>query len=178
METYVAFLRGINVGGHHKVPMKELKAEMESWGYADVVTLLNSGNIIFRSERKEIGELEPLLQKQIENHFGFPIPTRIRTGDQIGSYLELNPFKNIEATKDTRLYVSFLSHLPEDPVGLPWISEDGSFRIISNQNHDIFSVLDLSKRNTPKGMEKLEKFYGKDITTRNWNTLVRIAGKI
>jgi len=46
-EKYVAFLRGINVGGHHKVPMADLRKELEKLGFENVMTLLNSGNIIF-----------------------------------------------------------------------------------------------------------------------------------
>ena len=49
METFVALLRGINVGGHHKVPMAELRTELEKLGYSKVNTLLNSGNIIFKA---------------------------------------------------------------------------------------------------------------------------------
>ena len=48
-EQYVAFLRGINVGGHHKIPMAELRNVMEEMGFSEVVTLLNSGNVIFDS---------------------------------------------------------------------------------------------------------------------------------
>ena len=57
-EKYVAFLRGINVGGHHKVPMANLRAEMEKLGFVDVKTLLNSGNIVFTANSQDIKDVE------------------------------------------------------------------------------------------------------------------------
>ncbi|MDO9157115.1 MAG: hypothetical protein Q7U17_09590, partial [Sediminibacterium sp.] len=57
---------------------------------------------------------------------------------------------------------------------LPYISKDNSFKIIGTKNHIIISVLDITTSNTPKGMEDLEKLFGKNITTRNWNTIQKI----
>ncbi len=159
-QTYVAFLRGINVGGHHKVPMAELSTEMERMGLKKIKTILNSGNIIFAGTPKEESRLEADIALQIL------------------ALTAANPFENIEVTRDLRLYVSFLKEIPENKLTLPWISEDKSFRIVDIREKEICSVLDVSVTKTPKGMEMLEEFFGGDITTRNWNTINRIAGKL
>ena len=70
--TYIAFLRGINVGGHHKVPMAELKVEFTKLGYSNIITLLNSGNVIFNSDSANRQEIESRLTSQLETKFGFP----------------------------------------------------------------------------------------------------------
>lgn len=176
--TYVALLRGINVGGHHKVPMAELRKEMEKLGYKKIITLLNSGNVIFEAYDENIEELEETISKHLEKVFGFPVPVLIRKSEEIIHLVKNNPFKNIEVTKNTRLYISFLKQTPETRLDLPWISDDNSYKILEIRDRTICSVLDLSATKTPKGMDALEKLFGKDITTRNWNTINRIAGKI
>ncbi len=78
MNKYIAFLRGINVSGHHKVPMLQLRKEMEFLNFTKVSTLLNSGNIIFESNISNEEYLEKLISNHLEKTFGFPIPTIIR----------------------------------------------------------------------------------------------------
>ncbi|MDX9881998.1 MAG: DUF1697 domain-containing protein [Prolixibacteraceae bacterium] len=175
---YVALLRGINVGGHHKLPMGELRSVMTKLGFENVVTLLNSGNVIFDAHRGCDGELEKIISVSLEKNFGFPVPVLLRTADDILDVIRDNPFGNIEITRDLRLYVSFLKHIPSVNVNIPWISDDHSFRITELRGTAIFSILDLAVTQTTKGMEVLEQFFGKDITTRNLNTIKRIAGKI
>lgn len=177
-EKYIAFLRGINVGGHHKVPMVELRKELEQLGFEKVITLLNSGNIIFEAGHTDIKNLEKTISGHLEKAFGFLIPTIIRKSETIDQLLTADPFKTIQLTKDIRLYVSFLKDEVESNLELPWTSPDASFTIIGKSDKTIFSVLDLSASKTPKAMEALEKTFGSDITTRNWNTILRIAKKL
>ena len=73
-EKYVAFLRGINVGGHHKVPMIDLRAELEKINLKNSITILNSGNVLFESDEKN---LENKISEHLEEKFGFHIPVII-----------------------------------------------------------------------------------------------------
>ena len=174
---YIALLRGINVGGHHKVPMSALAKEMRELGFENVITLLNSGNVIFDAALGQEEALEEAIANHLEKIFGFPIPVLIRRSEEILDLINNNPFKQIEITQDTRLYISFLKENPEIELRLPWISNDGSYRILELRGKTICSVLDLSATQTPKGMDALELLFGKSITTRNWNTINRIADK-
>ena len=177
-KIYIAFLRGINVGGHHKVPMLNLKVELEKLGFKEVVTLLNSGNIIFESSLADPSNIEKILSEHLEKSFGFPIPTLIRRSESILELYNNNPFKNINVTKDIRLYVSFLLNDIDSNLQLPWTSEDKSFHIIQKADKAVLSVLDVSVAKTTKAMGIVENNYGKDITTRNWNTIARIGKKL
>ena len=177
-EKYVAFLRGINVGGHHKVPMAELRIEMEKLNFENVVTLLNSGNIVFDAVDDDSESLEKTISEHLERTFGFPVPTIIRKSKTIYGLLDNNPFKDQILTKDMRLYVTFLRKETETDLILPWSSDDNSFKIIDINNKTILSVLDLSVSKTTKAMLALARSFGRDITTRNWNTIQRIEKEL
>lgn len=177
-QTYIALLRGINVGGHHKVPMAELRQEMEKMGFENVRTLLNSGNVVFGGDPESEETLEKTMAARLEQVFSFAIPVLVRKAEDIKALIDADPFKDIEVTKNIRLYVSFLRELPEVEPALPWISEDGFFKIMAIHDRAVCSVLNISATTTPKGMEALGHFFGKDMTTRNWNTLIRIANKL
>lgn len=176
-QKYVALLRGINVGGHHKVPMLDLRSEFEKLGFKKVITLLNSGNILFETEASSTKLLEQMIANSLEKCFGFSIPTIVNPFSVVQNLIIQNPFSNIEVTKDLRLYVSFLQDKNDVEIPLPWASSDNSFQILEKRQNCIISVLDLSVGKTPKAMEALEKIYGKNLTTRNWNTLAKIATK-
>jgi len=167
------------VGGHHKVPMSVLRKELENLELKQVITLLNSGNIIFEGVANSEEALEVMLSEHLETVFGFPIPTIVVTAETIHDLLKGDPFKKITLTSAIRFYISFLKK--EDPshtLQIPWTSEDTSYTIIRKQGRVILSVLDLSIAKTPKAMGFLEQYFGKDITTRNWNTIKRIEGKL
>lgn len=173
--NYIAFLRGINVGGYHKVPMSELQTSFESMGFTGVKTLLNSGNVFFQGEYSEEEALEEKIADQLAKTFGFPIPVLIRKGEDIQNIIKKDPFKRVQAHKDIRLYITLLKKLPKESLDLPWVSDDGSFQILEIKDRLICSVLDVSKSKTTDAMNVLEKKFSKDITTRNWNTLLKIG---
>lgn len=175
---YVAFLRGINVGGNKKVPMAILKESLKTIGFSNIETLLNSGNIIFEAPKDSIENLEEKMANHLERVFGFAIPSIIRTAKSIIEIVEANPFKSETLTKELRFYISFLKTKTNTPFQLPWQSEDQSFQILSLKANAIISLLDVSKSKTPKAMAVLEKEFSKNITTRNWNTILKIEKKL
>ena len=172
--TLAGFLRGINVGGHHKLPMAELRNTLTETGCENVRTLLNSGNIVFVTKQTNIRELESKIERHLSQIFKFPVPVILCTKIEIADLVNKNPFKTINFHKDIRLYVSFLKDESKIEMTLPYCSKDNSFQIISLSNRTICSVLDLTTTKTPKGMDELEKLFGKNITTRNWNTILKI----
>ena len=175
METLIAFLRGINVGGHHKVPMACLRVVLTELNCKNVKTLLNSGNIVFDTGEKNIQSFEIKIENLLTKTFGFPIPVILKKKTEILGLVDQDPFKRVSVNKDTRLYVSFLKHSPETKLTLPYTSKDNAYKILSIENNTILSVLDLSTSRTTKAMDDLEKNFGKEITTRNWNTIEKIA---
>ena len=92
MTGYVALLRGINVGGHRKVPMAALRETAESLGFDKVRTYVASGNLVFESG-KSAGALETALEKAIEARFGFPVDVIVRSATQWAALVAANPLK-------------------------------------------------------------------------------------
>lgn len=171
MEKFVAFLRGINVGGNKKVPMSELKLLLEKSGFKNVKTVLASGNVIFEREDKEIAEIQNIMEK----YFGFSIPTIVVPFDVISRLTKSGPFQNIDITKETVCYVTLSNEKTVSTIAIPSQVPDQSFQIIHVSDVAVFSVIDKKKIKTTEVMKFLEKEFGKTITTRNYNTILKIA---
>jgi uncharacterized protein (DUF1697 family) len=174
MSTHVALLRGINVGGNKKVPMADLKKAFEKAGFTNVRTILNTGNVVFDSKQKSVDTPVSALLKQA---FSFNIPLIVLPYKAIEDLIAADPFKGVKSTKNTRLYITFSPGKPAGKLSLPYKAADGSFEILKVKDRAICSVLDLSKAGTLDLMGFLEKEYGKEITTRNWNTVMKITGR-
>lgn len=172
---YVAFLRGINVGGNRRIKMEELRKAFESLGFQHIKTLLAAGNVVFETLAADIDALTQKIEAKLEEVFGYNIGVILRTLDDIREIAEADPFKGITVTPDTRLYVTFLKEKPGNTLEIPYESPQKDFRILRVTNGEVFSVLTLSPNSrSVDAMNVLEKEFGRRVTTRNWNTIVKI----
>jgi uncharacterized protein (DUF1697 family) len=105
---YVAFLGGVNVGGH-RVSMERLRAEMRSIGLDDARTFIASGNVIFTS-RAVATTLEARIERHLEEQLGYAVPTFVRTARAVTSAAARDPFGDLPATDSH--YVLFLRRTP------------------------------------------------------------------
>lgn len=174
--AYVAFLRGINVGGH-TIKMDDLKKKFESFGFKNVKTLLASGNVIFETSEKDVTALKKKIEEKLKAVYGYDIETMLRSENQISELIHSDPFQKIPVTKMTRLYITFLAEKPNSTLQIPYISPQKDFTILKVTDDVIVSHLELIARGTIDAMNIVEKEYGKKVTTRNWNTVLRI-GKV
>ncbi len=169
---YVAFVRGINVGGK-AVKMAELRKMFGSLGFKGVSTFKASGNVVFESS-ESIASTTKKIESGLHKLIGKETRAILRSVDHLKEMVASEPFKGIKVTPETRLYVTFLQGMPSSKMK-NYESPDGDFRFRVS-DADIFSVLILSpKRGTVDLMGFIEKEFGKDVTTRNWNTVVGIA---
>ncbi|NJD22163.1 MAG: DUF1697 domain-containing protein [Melioribacter sp.] len=174
MIRYIAFLRGINVGGNKKVPMAELKNIMEKTGFSNVQTILATGNVIFDSQEKKPALIKETIEKKLHGIFGFEIKTLVYSMLDIKKLVDSHPFDGIKATKETRFYITFLSHKPKSTFKAPYVSPDKLFRILKVTDIALFSVLLAKDARSVDAMNFIDKEFGKDVTTRNWNTITKI----
>jgi uncharacterized protein (DUF1697 family) len=172
MKHYVAFLRGINVGENKKISMKELAALFEQAGFKNIKTILNSGNVVF--EAKETSEIVLIkkIEKAISDKSGFAVRVQIRKLDDINKMIGKNPFKQYKPDKNFHWYVTFLNGFKGK---LPAATGD-SYNILCIENDALFIIMDRTKGQSTNLMTFLDKSFGKKVTTRNWNTIVKIAG--
>ena len=172
---YVAFLRGINVGGSKPIKMEELREAFVSLGFENPRTILASGNIVFESKRQGRPELVRKIQEGLRTRFGMDIPIVVRSLGEIESLFDTRPFEGVEITQQTRLYVTFLGEENAIEPGVPRTSPEDGFVILRASESEVFSVLRLSPgRSTTDLMDFLERHFGRGITTRNWNTIEKL----
>lgn len=175
--TYVALLRGINVGGNKKVPMADLKKMLEKkMGFTNVRTLLASGNVLFDAAVASASELTHKLETQLHKTFGFEVPVILRTLADIQKIAKKKPFKGINITPETRLYITFLGeNSKKSTLKIPYESPGKDFTILRASGSEVCSVLTLNPQTRSVDvMGVLEKEFGKNVTTRNWNTVEKI----
>ena len=110
MKRYIAFLRGINVGGHRKIKMADLRENLSKLGLENVRSYIQSGNLVLDSNRKE-KEVAGLIRESIQKDFGFEVPTLVLTSETIEHILNNSPFENEADTKN--LYFALLHDLPQ-----------------------------------------------------------------
>jgi uncharacterized protein (DUF1697 family) len=177
MIQYVAFLRGINVGGKHLVKMDALRSVFASLGCKNVQTFIQSGNVIFENAAKDVAALTKKIEKALLANFGFSIPVMIRTGAELIAMVQLNPFQS--AGDDGVKYVTFLAIELKRPPALPLCSPANDCAIIHVNGREMFSVgYRLKNGRSGNVMMLIEKEAGKAVTTRNWNTIAKIAGML
>lgn len=171
---FVAFLRGINVGGKSMVKMVDLRKAFEELGFKNVKTVLNSGNVLFSSSDKDAVKITSQIKGRLHETFAKEIDVIVRSKSDLQKLVKEDPFQNINVDVNTRLYVTFLSEEPTHSFKLPYESPQKDFSILKKINKDLCSVLRLSpKTRTTEAMKIVEKEFGKKVTTRNWNTVLK-----
>jgi uncharacterized protein (DUF1697 family) len=169
---YVAFLRGVNSGRNPVVKMGDLQAAVVALGFRDVSTVLASGNVVFDARRQSEARLERALEPALSSRFGYTMAVNVLGRDALQDLADRRPFARVKASPGVRPHVTFLK-TPADPDALP-ASRPG-FTIVGVVDRAILSVIDLSGRiTTPDVMRLFDRAFGKQITTRNWNTIERI----
>ena len=175
MIKYAAFLRGINIGGR-KVTMDELRQVFESLVFRNVKTFIASGNVIFEADNKlDSTSLTTVIEKKLKAQFGFDIAVALRNIDDLAALAHMNPFRKVPRTPKTKLYVTFFAGKPAKALCIPYKHPDKDFIIVRLSDTEACSVLTLSPgTGTTDLMNFLEKTFGKNITTRNWNTIQKL----
>lgn len=108
MKTYIALLRGINVSGHKKIKMAELRELLKTFDFHYVETYIQSGNIVFKSDEVNIKQLEIIIKNGIADKFGFDVPILVKTCDEIATILRESPFKKQEDLDANRIYYTLI----------------------------------------------------------------------
>lgn len=108
-ETCIALLRGVNVGGNHKLPMATLTAIVRDVGGEDVATYIQSGNVVYRVARAEVSASGVAIARAIERRCGFPAPVIVRTARELSAVVRANPYATPGVDPKT-LHVVFLAN--------------------------------------------------------------------
>ena len=170
---YVAFLRGINVGGKNKIKMETLREVFGSLGFETVKTYINSGNVIFETVETAGKELAVKIESAIEKEFALKIKVVVRKMSEIENVVANNPFAGqFENEKD--LHVFFLDEeLPADKREL-LLSNNNENEQFAVRNSEVFCHLRVSVLDGLMGKDYIGKKLKVFATTRNWRTVNKI----
>lgn len=176
LQAYVAFLRGLNVGGHGVVPMRELKKAFEDLQFKNITAVLASGNVVFETQRAAPADLKARIEAMLGERFGLSSTVFLRTSEDIKNLLSANPFSARTLTSQTKVQVTFLSEKLNPVAKFPLRLLLTPFELVQVSSREICSALDLSgTAGTPELMKFLEKQFGKGLTTRTWATAEKIG---
>jgi uncharacterized protein (DUF1697 family) len=169
MPRYAAFLRGVSP---MNAKMPELKAAFEAAGFTDVKTVLSSGNVVFTSPQAAESSLERKSEAAIMKRLAREFLAIVRPIDGLREMLEADPYKRFRLPPGAKRVVTFLRNAPSSKIALP--GELHGARIVALEGREVFSAYVPS----PKGavfMELIEKTFGKELTTRTWDTVAKVA---
>jgi uncharacterized protein (DUF1697 family) len=172
--THVALLRGVNVGGNNKLPMKDLVTIFAGAGCRNVSAYIQSGNIIFSATPKIAALLAEGITVQIFKQFGFQSPVILRTAEQLRRVLSENPFVKAGADED-RLYVMFLAGVP-DAQKVTQLDPDRSppDRFLVRGQEIYLQLPNGGGRSKPTNTYFDSKL-GTISTARNWRTVTKLV---
>jgi uncharacterized protein (DUF1697 family) len=171
---YAVFLRGINVGRAKQVAMADLRATLEGLGYADVATLLRSGNVVLTAPRRSAAALEREIEGALKAELGLESTCLVRTAAELRKVVEADPFGET-ASNGSRYLALFLSAQPSaaalrehDPRALAPEEIRLGDRVIYQWCPDGFLE-------APAVGPFVEKHLGVRASGRNWNTVTKLA---
>ena len=174
MTSYVALLRGVNVGGNKMVAMADLRTMLEALGFQDAKTLLQSGNAVFRGAAKSPAKLEQLLEAEAKKRLGLTCDVHVRTAEELRAAIDANPLE-AEAKKDpSRFTVTFYkTPLDKAAVKAAQAAIEGP-EIVRGDGRHLYMYWPDGQGTSKAGIVvgKILKVNG---TARNWNTVLKLA---
>ena len=175
MIKYIALLRGINISGKNKISMTELKKEFKQLGYKEIITYLNSGNIIFNSNITNKDTIKNNIQLMIKSKFSLDIPIFIITSQELEELLNNNP--NWWGKNDKETYDNIIFIIPPTTYNdvISVIGSPNEHEKIKEYNNNIFWSYSLKNyRKTNWWSKTASTSISKNITIRTANTMKKI----
>ena len=169
MPRYAAFLRGVSP---MNAKMAELKQAFEAAGFTEVKTVRSSGNVVFDARRTPEGTLQRRAESGMRERLGQAFLTIVRPIDELREMLAADPYRDFDLSPSAKRIVTFLRDLPAARIDLP-LEQDGA-RLIALHGRALLGAY----QPTPKGpvfMSLIERTFGKELTTRTWDTIAKVV---
>ena len=174
MPAVISLLRGVNVGGHNKIKMEELRELYASLGLRQAQTYVQSGNVVFRTDARDFTRLSKRIADAIEERFGFRPGIILRTAADLRRVIAVNPFASRRDLDPSRLLVQFLASEPPPNVRervLRIESEPEEWRMVGRELY-IYYPNGMARPKVP--WASVERILQTPCTGRNWNTVRKL----
>ncbi len=169
MARFVALLRAVNVGGTGKLPMEDLCASLEGAGYANVQTLLASGNVVLETRTKSTARIEAEIEAHLVQHHALTSEVMVRTPAEWADIIDDNPMTNEAMTAPASFVAYVLKTAPDISKAQDYLSGYAGSELVSFGKR-------LAYVHFPDGMGRSKLNLSKlgVGTARNWNTVMKI----
>ena len=174
MPVVISLLRGVNVGGHNLIRMEALRAVCESLGLQDSQTYVQSGNVMFRTEERNLPRLAKQIEDAIERTFGFRPAVIVRTPAELKDVIARNPFAERRGIEPNKLLVVFLAGSPDENARAKVLAIKTDPEELRMEGRELYMYF-------PEGMARpkltwmaIEKMLKIPATARNWNTVTKL----
>lgn len=178
MNTYILLLRGINVGGHRKIKMADLKLALEKMKFKDVQTYIQSGNVVFKHKKEDVNLLGNAIESMIEEKYGFEVKSLVILAEDFKEVFKNNPYLPNKETEIEKLYCTFLFNTPEDSkIALLKEVDSPHDEFVFGENC-IYFLYNNGAGRAKISSSLIERKLKVSTTTRNWKTMTKFMDMI
>lgn len=172
MTTVISMLRGVNVGGHNLIKMDALRSLCGSLGLKDAQTYVQSGNVVFRTDERDLIRLAQRIEKAIAQKFGFRRGVVLRTASEVKDVIARNPFAKRHGINPGKLLVAFFNEQPgeDDYALLQRVKAEGEEVRANGREFYLYFANGAGRSKLFAAIGKLKK----SGTSRNWNTVTKL----
>ena len=177
MPRFVAFLRAINVGGRHVVPMERLRALFEEIGFGGVETFIASGNVIFESRARDVETLATKIERKLAGELGHEVATCLRTDEEVARVARAKPFSDAKLAAATAFNIAFLRR--SAPAGasraLDALRSEHDELVVDGG--EVYWISKVKQSESKFSISRFERLMGVPATWRGRKTVERLAAK-
>lgn len=174
MPVVIAMLRGVNVGGHNKMRMEALRALCTKLKLRDACTYVQSGNVIFRTDQRDLASLAKRLQNAIERDFGFRPDIVLRTSAELRDVIARNPFANRRDIEPNKLLVTFLASDPGPEARDKATKIKTEPEELRMERREVYIYFPNGMARPKMSWPTIERTLQTSGTGRNWNSVTKM----
>ena len=174
MPAAISLLRGVNVGGHHKIKMEELRELYESLGLRHAQTYVQSGNVVFRTDARDFTRLSKRIADAIEQRFAFRPGVILRTAADLRGVIAANPFASRRDLDPSRLLVLFLASEPPADVRERILRIESEPEELRMEGRELYIYYPNGMARPKVAWTFIERILQTPCTGRNWNTVRKL----
>lgn len=171
--TFIALLRGINVGGHNRVPLSALRAACEGHGWTGTQTYIQSGNLLLRAASSP-PRLEDDLERLIERTFGLRIAVIVRTAAEWSASIRGNPFPDASRTEPNAVMLALSKAPPRKDAVKELTARAAAGERVERAGDDLWIHFARGMGRSKLSPQVLDRLVGSPVTMRNWRTALKL----
>ncbi|MFT5288295.1 MAG: hypothetical protein ACI8PQ_001645 [Planctomycetota bacterium] len=176
-QRYIALLRGINVGGHNKIPMAELRDVAANFGWTEVQTYIQSGNLVFNASGAA-KTLEKELENGIQGRFQLTIPVLVRSRATWDKHAQGNPFPEASAIEPNKVVMAECKRVPRKTAADELNERAKNGERVAIVSGALWIHFPSGIARTKLSPALVDRLVGSTVTMRNWRTVLELSEKL